>query len=297
MSFELERVRAGFAAVCAKLELAVVSQELLERVYLPLASRLAACARAAVSCQVIGISGAQGTGKSTLAALLQVLLADGFGLRAVCLSLDDYYLPKQDRELLSRTVHPLLATRGVPGTHDVEVLQRSLRRLRAAGPGECVELLRFSKAHDDRVHETQVCAGPFDLVLFEGWCVAARAQSEAELREPINSLERAEDSDGHFRSYVNEQLRGPYAALWTELDHLVFLAAPEFASVRAFRAEQERKLAARVRGAGVMSDEQLTRFIAHFERISREMLRAAPSYADCLVQLDASRAVRALELK
>jgi len=276
----LTRAQPALEALAEQLALDDVRPAL----YLPLARSLARGARDARRCPVVGIAGAQGTGKSTLTALLRVLLSEGMGLRVATLSLDDYYLPKAERLTLARDVHALLATRGVPGTHDVEALRSALQRLRV---GERVELLRFSKAQDDRVRETRSCDGPFDLVLFEGWCIGARAQTEDELREPINALELTEDSDARFRTYVNSQIAGRYAQLWTELDQLVYLAADSFESVYALRAEQERKL----REPGAMGERELRRFVEHFERITRQMLRDAPAYADVVIRLDAERRV------
>ena len=69
---------------------------------------------------VLGICGAQGSGKSTLAeALAERLERDG--LACAVLSLDDLYLTRAERERLARGVHPLLATRGPPGTHDTSL--------------------------------------------------------------------------------------------------------------------------------------------------------------------------------
>jgi D-glycerate 3-kinase len=246
---------------------------------------------------IVGIAGAQGTGKSTLAGQLLELLRDAHGLRAVVVSLDDYYLPKAQRLELSRTVHPLLVTRGVPGTHDVVALQGALQRLRQAGADEAIELLQFSKAEDDRRAESRVVNGPFDVVLFEGWCVGASAESDAELAAPVNELELRDDPDGRFRSFVDAQLAAAYAALWIELDMLVFLAAPDLETVRSFRREQEEKLrlTAAAAASGVMSDQQLERFIQHFDRVTLHMLHEMPARADLVVRLDAQRRVVALE--
>jgi D-glycerate 3-kinase len=212
-------------------------------------------------------------------------------------SLDDYYLPRAERALLARTVHPLLATRGVPGTHDVDALQTCLEQLRVAEADSRVELYTFSKAEDDR-SQARSYEGACDVVLLEGWCVMARPQHERELVEPINDLERQHDVDGRFRAYVNAQLRGAYAALWRQLSVRVFLAAPDFTSVHAFRAEQEHKLATRAPGAaGLMTPEQLRHFIEHYQRISVHMLSSAPADADAVVWLDPQRGVRALELR
>jgi D-glycerate 3-kinase len=242
-------------------------------------------------CPIIGLAGAQGTGKSTLAWFLSDLLTHGFGKRVVVVSLDDYYLSREERLLLAERVHPLLQTRGVPGTHAQPELLAALRQLRALAAGQSCALLRFDKATDDREPQPRMVSGPCDLILFEGWCVGARAQPESELASPINSLEAQADRDATFRRFVNAQLAGPYATLWRELDVLVYLAAPNFEVVQVFRAEQEASLRSHAAAGakGLMDEAALQRFVQHFERITLHMLRTTPSYADVVVQLDAAR--------
>lgn len=286
----LSRARGSLQNLLAVLH--VDDESVIDTCVAPIARSVAQRVSAAAGAQVVGLSGAQGTGKSTLAALVRVLLTQGYGLRAVVLSLDDYYLPRAERRLLGEQVHPLLVTRGVPGTHDVSALRAALGRLRSAGEGEPVELLRFSKAHDDREQALHCVVGAFDVVLFEGWCVGARPEPERALQVPVNALERDEDRDCRYRRYVNRQLAGPYRALWARLDMLVFLAAPDLDAVRAFRREQESKLRASTPGASaVMSDAQLLRFIEHFERVTRTMLQDLPQIADVVVELDRTRGV------
>jgi D-glycerate 3-kinase len=275
-------VRAALEPVRAELAL----QQLPEALAWTLSRAIDGYCREASGCQVVGLAGGQGAGKSTLARVMKAMLEHGCQRRTVVVSLDDYYLPRAARQALAERVHPLLASRGVPGTHDVALLQEALRNLRQ---GRHVELLEFKKAADDRSPATRGWDGLNDVVLLEGWCVGARAQAPAALVQPINALEREEDPDGRFRRYVNEQLAGPYRGLWQELDRLIFLAVPSLAAVRQFRGEQEQKLRASERGRGVMSDAQLERFIEHYERVTRAMLDDAPRYADVVVRLDARR--------
>lgn len=235
--------------------------------------------------QLVGVAGAQGTGKSTASALLVPLLV-AHGVSAVVLSLDDFYLPKTARARLARDIHPLLATRGVPGTHDVALLHACLRAARA---GCSLELPRFSKGLDDRLPELRREQGPFDVVMLEGWCVGARPQEDSDLVEPCNALEAREDPEGKWRRYVNAQLTAAYAEVFAELSMLIFFAAPGMESVLSFRREQEAHLRSAGRG---MSDAELERFIAHFERITRWMLRELPTRADVVVTMDAARQVR-----
>ncbi len=272
---------------------------------------------------VVGICGAQASGKSVLARVLQAGLRDGAGLAVAVLSLDDLYLSSRERARLSTQVHPLLRTRGVPGTHDVQLGVQVIERLLQAGHGQITSLPRFDKLADEPRPDTQWerFEGSADVVLFEGWCVGARPQTAAQLAAPVNALERELDPDGRWRAYVNDQLAGPYRGLFGLLDRLVMLRAPGFDVVFRWRREQEHKLAARLSDAAtsggadpagsiaptsgadpasgaprhVMSDTQLERFVMHYERLSRHMLAEMPSRADVLVTLDAERQILSLQ--
>ncbi|HEY9234233.1 MAG TPA: kinase [Phenylobacterium sp.] len=259
----------------------------VEEVARPLADDIAG--RADAPGLVVGICGAQGSGKSTLTAALARLL-EMRGLKAAVLSLDDLYLTHAERQALAAQAHPLLATRGVPGTHDIALGERLLEAL--AKPGR-VALPAFDKARDDRVAGPSF-EGPADVVLFEGWCVGARSQRPEDLAVPINDLERKRDPDGAWRAYVNEALAGPYRRLFSRIDHLVLLQAPGFEAVLGWRLEQERKLRERLAREGrdlarVMSDEQVRAFVQHYERLTRWILAEMPGRADMVVPLDAAR--------
>ena len=257
--------------------------------YAPLADWIAG-RRWAARPAILGINGAQGTGKSTLAAFLDVALTADHAWNVAVLSIDDFYLTKAERRMLAAEVHPLLATRGVPGTHDVAVLQDCLASLRNLRHGESSQLPRFDKAADDRADESAwpVATGPLDLVVLEGWCVGSVAQTAADLVEPVNELERLRDPDGAWRRYVNERLAGDYQAVFSGLDALVFLQAPGFDAIYRWRLEQEQKLAAsRPDDApGVMNDERIAEFIQYYERITRCNLSTVRSNADIVFELD-----------
>lgn len=267
---------------------------LAERLHRPLAARIAAWAAEpdARPALVVGICGPQGSGKSTLAGLVARLLA-GRGLKTAVLSIDDLYLTRAERARLAREVHPLLATRGVPGTHDPAL---GLSTLDALGRPGAHPLPRFDKAADDRAPEADWprVEGPVDVVLLEGWCVGARPQPPEALAAPVNALERDEDPDGAWRGFANAALAGPYAALFARLDRLVLLTAPDFAVVRAWRGEQEARLRQRLAAQGrdpglAMDDGALDRFVAHYERLTRWIAEDLPGAADLVIRLDAAR--------
>jgi D-glycerate 3-kinase len=256
----------------------------------PLAEHVAGEQQAAASPIVVGISGAQGCGKSTLALFLENCLRKEAGLRVATLQLDDLYFDLETRAGLACTKHALLRTRGVPGTHDVALGQRLLEQL-TAGEGN-VRLPVFDKVADDRLPRadwTQVQA-PVDVVLLEGWCVGVRAQSASALQTPVNELEQADDADGRWRRYVNEQIDGDYARLFETLDMLVFLRVPSFGKVLEWRGLQEEKQ------GGPLDDAGLRRFVQHFERLSRHMLDTVPAYADVVVDIDDEHRLTGLQI-
>ena len=257
----------------------------LEHVCRPLSARAKALREHRGRTVVIGLCGAQGSGKSTIAAVTARLLASQ-GLKVAVLSLDDVYLGREARTWLAARTHPLLAVRGPPGTHDVPLACAVLDGL--GGPGE-TPLPRFDKGLDERQPKARwpLIEGPVDVILFEGWCVGARPQPVEALARPVNALETEHDPDGAWRTYVNHQLADPYPALFARLDALVLLAAPGFEVVQTWRAEQEAKLRART-GLG-MSDAQVAVFIQHYERLTRWILQEMPGRADWTVRLDAAR--------
>ena len=243
---------------------------------------------------VVGLSGLQGSGKSTLAAQL-VATARSCGIDARAMSLDDFYFGRRDRQRLARAVHPLLVTRGVPGTHDVPLLIATLDALARATAEMPARVPRFDKGRDTRTRRSRwsVVARMPRLIVLEGWCVGVPAQGERALMRPVNALERDEDRDRCWRQHIDLQLAGNYARLWRRLDLLVALQAPTFAVVTRWRSEQEETLRAR-RAPRAMDDAALARFIAHYERLSRHALRTLPALADRVVSLDAQRRVRAI---
>jgi D-glycerate 3-kinase len=262
---------------------------------LPLAAAIARRVRQSDQLVVVGLCGSQGSGKSTASSVLCELLRQE-DLPAAALSIDDFYLPRAQREELARTVHPLLRTRGVPGTHDVELAQAVIDSLALA---DATALPSFDKAVDDRRPRGQWSRfeGPARVVILEGWCVGAVPQSAAELVEPVNALERDDDADGRWRRHVNAQLAGPYRTLFDRLSPLVLLQAPSFEVVYGWRLEQEHKLRERLLregrdASGVLSDAAVFRFVSHYERLTRHILAEMPRRADHVISLDAQRRAR-----
>ncbi len=271
-----------------------------EKYFVPLATRLPAL-RDGKNPFLLGINGAQGTGKSTLADFLQLATTSMFGWNVAVLSIDDFYYTLAERRKLAREIHPLLLTRGVPGTHDTAMLTRYLERLQAMNSNDRITLPRFDKAADDRADETlwPVVNGAVDLIILEGWCVGTVAQPSSEIELPVNALERDEDTDGRWRNYVNDRLKASYQQVFEKLDFLVFLRAPSFEAILRWRLEQEEKLAevTHTESSGLMNKDQIARFVQFYERLTRANLATLPEIADVVFRLDETHSITPQDIK
>lgn len=241
---------------------------------------------------IVGINGAQGSGKSTLADCLKFILETEHSFKAEILSLDDFYYSKEKRSELAKSVHPLLQTRGAPGTHDVDAILETFALIKAQSTNE-ISWPRFSKANDDRNDSPNTASLPIDVVLFEGWCVGAKAQEPEELEEPINELERSVDDNGNWRRYVNESLSMSYQLAFQQIDLLVMLQVPSWQSVIEWRLLQEQKLRDSTNGG--MTDNKVREFTQYFERLTRHQLATLPEVADVLIKLDESHEIKCIE--
>jgi D-glycerate 3-kinase len=239
---------------------------------------------------IVGLCGTQASGKSTASAQLAAHYG-ALGLNVGVLSLDDLYLGRSTRAEMAKAVHPLFATRGPPGTHDTA---RGIATLDAVKQGRRVMLPRFDKRADEPLpsRDWPVQEDRLDLLLFEGWCVGAVPVPEDILAEPVNSLEREEDAECIWRRGWNAHLAGETSVLFARLDRLIYLRPPSFETVYGWRCEQEHRYLATDsdgKAAAAMSDADVARFIAHYERLTRWIMEEMPGRANVTLQLDERR--------
>lgn len=266
--------------------------------FVPLAPALAKHQDGAGRPILVALNGCQGSGKTTVSDFLCTALKAEHALNAVAVSLDDFYLTLAQRQSLAASVHPLLITRGVPGTHDMALMQQTLAQLldpHRTGP---VAIPRFDKAVDDRRPQSEwhPIPTPVQIVLLEGWCLGAQPQAPELLAEPINTLERAADPAARWRGYSNSILNGAFQLLYALVDQWIMLRAPSFECVFQWRQEQERKLAATLEAgqdSALMDDEALARFIQHYERLTRQCLDTLPERVNHLFTLNDHRQITA----
>jgi D-glycerate 3-kinase len=267
-------------------------RQLIKDWFAPLTEAIKTHHKGAKKPLIVGINGAQGSGKSTLAACLNFLLEQQYQLHAVSLSLDDFYFTRAERQQLAKAVHPLLATRGVPGTHDITLARQTLTDLQHSHLP--VWLPRFDKASDDRfpAEFAECITEPVDVIILEGWCLGSEAETETTLSPPVNELEASEDQQGRWRRYVNKQLALGYPSLFELIDIWIMLKAPSFDCVFDWRMEQENKLRQTQSQQGhIMDEKQLARFIQFYQRITEQTLKNLPAKVHYLFELDNHRQI------
>lgn len=282
-----------FADLILKHQLDAAYAQFITTIIQPLADYLNQCCKTINHPLLVGINGAQGSGKSTLSVFLQAALQQKFALECCVLSLDDFYLDKATRVQRAKTHHPLFRTRGVPGTHDIHWLQKTLDALQCNTWQQSVSWPKFNKAADDRAPKSQwhKQQNKPDIIIFEGWCVGLNAQLEQALIHPINQLEQEADAGGHWRKQVNTFLDQDYQVIFARIDQLIFLHIPDFSLVYEWRSLQEQKLAEQGKYTSescqhIMNASQIYMFIQHFQRLSEHALRTLPQRADICIKLD-----------
>lgn len=231
---------------------------------------------------LIGVAGAQGSGKTTAVQLLEAANRPRFAQ----FSIDDVYLDRDQRAEMAARTHPLFVTRGPPGTHDIALARATIDALSAASPDTETPLPRFDKIADVMRPRAEwpVFRGRPDAILVDAWCLGALP---APIGAPLNAVE-AEDADGVWRTLQNEFLAASYGDWFKSFDAIIYLRPPSWDIVRRWRGEQEVTL----RGRALTDSENtwIDRFIMHYEWITRSMMDGG-EMADVTVQLDEGRRV------
>ena len=249
----------------------------------------------------IGLAGGQGTGKTTITSIISIILKKYFKLDIFKISIDDFYKTRKQRTLLSKNKHSLLMTRGVPGTHDIDIMLNFFKKIKVK-KFKILKLPKFNKAVDDRYSKSlwyKIQSKP-DVVILEGWCVGARSQNFTELKKPINSLEKVYDQNFKWRQYVNYQLKTKYKKLFNQLDCLLFLKAKNFSILRRWRLKQEKKLwlkSKNKKNLKIMNKSEVKNFMDTYQRITQQMLKDMSKYSSIVMNLNNNQEIKNIKYR
>tara|TARA_B100000963_G_scaffold298079_1_gene269710 strand:- start:817 stop:1734 length:918 start_codon:yes stop_codon:yes gene_type:complete len=246
--------------------------------------------------KVIGLSGGQGTGKSTISNILKIILKEAYALETVVFSIDDFYKTLIERKKMSKKISPLFFTRGVPGTHDIKMLYRCIKNLKSNKFKNTI-IPKFDKSIDDRASKNEwlkIKKKP-NVVIFEGWCVGVTAQKKKDLNKSINKLEKQKDKNKIWRSRINSEIKTNYKKLFNLIDKLIFLKVPSFKYVLKWRVLQEKKLRITGKGNKTMKNYQVKNFIMYYERLTKHMLKILPKKADTVINIDTQHRLKSIK--
>ena len=268
----------------------------LHRFYLPISKMIKEEYSKKNKTKIIGLTGGQGTGKSTISNILKIILKEAYNLETVIFSIDDFYKTLQERMIMSKTINSLFITRGVPGTHDTKMLLKCIKYLKNKKFKKFL-IPKFDKSIDDRLPKRKwlIVKKKPSIVIFEGWCVGASAQKNKDLKSPINKLEKYEDKKKIWRKKVNSELKKDYKQIFNLIDKLIFLKVPSFKHVLKWRLLQERKLRITSRGNKTMTDKQIKNFIMYYERLTKHMLKTLPKTANTVISIDDKHRLKSIK--
>ncbi len=249
----------------------------------------------------VGLAGGQGTGKTTISSLIRIILTKYFKLNVFRISIDDFYKTRKERKNLSKRVHSMLITRGVPGTHDIDMMLNFFKKAKS-NKFKRLKLPTFNKAIDDRFNKKywyDLKERP-DVIIFEGWCVGAKSEKNSSLKITINSMEKAKDQKQIWRKYVNDQLKSKYKKLYSQLNCLIYLKAKNFSLLQKWRLKQERKLWVKSKvksNLKIMSRGDVINFMQTYQRITQNMFRNMPKYASIIFNLNSNHQIKSAVYK
>ena len=249
----------------------------------------------------LGLAGGQGSGKTTTSSLIKIILTKYFKLNVFRISIDDFYKTRKERINLSKRVHPMLLTRGVPGTHDINMMLSFFKKAKSK-KFKRLKLPSFNKAIDDRFNKKRWynLKNKPDVIIFEGWCVGAKAEKTNTLKKTINSMEKSRDQKQVWRKYVNDQLKSKYKNLYSQLNCLIYLKAKNFSLLQKWRLKQERKLWIKSKlksNLKIMSKGDVINFMQTYQRITQNMFKYMPKYATIIINLNSNHQIKSAVYK
>ena len=247
---------------------------------------------------IVGLSGGQGSGKTTISSIISIILRKYFKLNVFTISIDDFYKTRKERILLSKKIHPSLMTRGVPGTHDINMMLDFFKRVKGK-KFRSLKLPKFNKVTDDRYNKKSwysLKKKP-DIIIFEGWCVGAKAEKNNTLKQSVNSMEKLKDTKLTWRSYVNKQLKTKYKQLYDQLNCLLYIKSSNFTLLKKWRIKQETKLRIKNKRSNkfkIMSDQEVINFMQTYQRVTQSMFKYVPKYASIILNLKSNHQIKSV---
>jgi D-glycerate 3-kinase len=286
-----EKVKKELFSYSESINIKNVDQKFFKEIVIPIALYLIGLDKTSKPV-LIGLTGGQGSGKTTLSDFVQLTLKKGFNKKTTGFSIDDIYKSPRDRKLLGEKIHPMCGVRGVPGTHDVDLGLKTIESLNNASNETITSIPVFSKPLDKHLPESEWVQfkGKPDFIFFDGWFCGAKPLPEENWLPPVNKLEEKEDPDGVWSKWYNKELSGDYQKLFNSFDILLMIKVPNMEHIFESRWIQEKTLEKNIidpeMKKKIMTKEEIIHFVMHYERLTRYVLEEIPKFADIVLHRD-----------
>ena len=186
-------------------------------------------------------------------------------------------------------------TRGVPGTHDLKLMKNFFKGVRQK-KFKSIKVPKFDKSTDDRSPKKNwynINKKP-DIIIFEGWCVGAKAEENRSLKNSINMMERNRDKKLIWRRFVNQQLNTSYKKLYAQLNSLIYLK-PKIFTTSKMANETGKKLKLKNKKKSknkIMNKNEVLEFMQLYQRITENMFKKTPKYASVIMNLNSNHIIK-----
>ncbi len=236
--------------------------------------------------------GSQGIGKSSFINIISKTIEKFYNKKILLLSLDNYYLSKKERLLLSKKIHQLLVIRGVPGTHDIKNLIKNIKQFNKSKYPITTPL--FDKLIDDKSNSKKITKTKCDILFLEGWCCGSSEIPKKILHKNINKLEKIKDPKNQWRNFYNNKLKFEYKKLFKLFDELIFLKTSSFDNVFKWRLNQEKTNQSKNKRSKRMTPNEIKVFIQHYEKITKWMLMDLNKKAQVVIKFEKNHKISSI---